>query len=153
MHSKASLVHAVENTLATLTRRIGEKASNMKDVLLLAVVLHTPNKKIEPSLKERRRLYLPVGNTYLPRLRNNQWASSWQTLHKWYQFLNVVYMNLLTCQQIQSNEAILPSGTQAQFTSTPQIPDLSQSSLLATEFNNFETDLFSFDDGSFMWNL
>ncbi|KAJ5309600.1 uncharacterized protein N7443_002061 [Penicillium atrosanguineum] len=95
MHSKASLVHAVENTLATLTRRIGEKASNMKDVLLLAVVLHT----------------------------------------------------------IQSNEAILPSDTQAQFTSTPQIPDLSQSSLLATEFNNFETDLFSFDDGSFMWNL
>ena len=41
VHNKASLIRLVENTLETLTRRIGEKGTNMKDVLLLSVVLQS----------------------------------------------------------------------------------------------------------------
>lgn len=39
--SKASLIRLVENTLDTLTRRISERGTNVKDVLLLAVVLQS----------------------------------------------------------------------------------------------------------------
>lgn len=52
-HSKASLVHAVENTLSTLTRRISEKASNTKDILLLAVVLHSVRARGTAEQKDR----------------------------------------------------------------------------------------------------
>lgn len=62
-------------------------------------------------------------------------------------------MTLLTRQQIQSNESIIPSDSQPQLSPISQMPDLSQPSLLATEFNSFETDLFSFDDESFTWNM
>lgn len=41
IHNKAGLIRLVENTLETLTRRIGEKGTNMKDVLLLSVVLQS----------------------------------------------------------------------------------------------------------------
>ena len=40
-HSKASLIRIVEHTLDRLSRRIGEAGSNVKDVVLLAVVLQS----------------------------------------------------------------------------------------------------------------
>jgi hypothetical protein len=52
-YSKASLVHAVENTLSTLIRRIGEKASDMKDILLLAVVLYSVRARGTAEQKDR----------------------------------------------------------------------------------------------------
>lgn len=34
------------------------------------------------------------------------------------------------------------------------MPDLlQQSASLAAEFDTFQSDLFTFDDGSFMWNI
>ena len=52
-YSKASLVLVVENTLTTLTRRIGEKACDMKDILLLAVVLHAVRSRGTVEQKDR----------------------------------------------------------------------------------------------------
>jgi len=40
-HSKASLTRLVENTLDSLTHRIGESGNSLKDILLLAVVLQS----------------------------------------------------------------------------------------------------------------
>lgn len=40
-HNKASLIRIVENTLDSLSRRIGEAGNNFKDILLLAVVLQS----------------------------------------------------------------------------------------------------------------
>lgn len=39
--SRVSLIRLVENTLETLTRRISERGANVKDILLLAVVLQS----------------------------------------------------------------------------------------------------------------
>ena len=51
--SKASLTRTVENTLDSLTRRIGETGSNMKDILLLAVVLQSVRGRGSAQQKER----------------------------------------------------------------------------------------------------
>lgn len=53
-HSKANLTRLVENTLDSLARRIGEKGSNMKDILLLAVVLQSVRARGPLEQKERR---------------------------------------------------------------------------------------------------
>ncbi|KAJ6119381.1 hypothetical protein N7523_003661 [Penicillium sp. IBT 18751x] len=53
MHSKARLINAVENTLATLTRRIGEKTCVIKDILLLSVVLHSVRARGTTEQKDR----------------------------------------------------------------------------------------------------
>lgn len=52
-HTKASLTRIVENTLDGLTRRIGETGSNLKDVLLLAVVLQSVRARGLGQMKER----------------------------------------------------------------------------------------------------
>ncbi|KAJ5713859.1 uncharacterized protein N7483_011040 [Penicillium malachiteum] len=54
VHNKASLTRLVENTLDSLTRRIGEKGTNMKDVLLLSVVLQSVRSRGPSDQKERR---------------------------------------------------------------------------------------------------
>ena len=52
-HTKASLTRIVENTLDGLTRRIGEAGSNLKDVLLLAVVLQSARARGSAQMKEQ----------------------------------------------------------------------------------------------------
>jgi hypothetical protein len=52
-HSKASLTRLVENTLDSLSRRIGEAGNNVKDILLLAVVLQSVRGRGSPETKER----------------------------------------------------------------------------------------------------
>ncbi|PWY70804.1 hypothetical protein BO94DRAFT_539687 [Aspergillus sclerotioniger CBS 115572] len=52
-HTKASLMRVVENTLDGLTRTIGETGSNIKDVLLLAVVLQSVRARGSAEVKER----------------------------------------------------------------------------------------------------
>lgn len=47
-----------------------------------------------------------------------------------------------------------PSDQQPVATNSTHLADLFEpSSALALEFNNFESDVFAFDDGSFLWNL
>ncbi|KAJ5308851.1 hypothetical protein N7508_004230 [Penicillium antarcticum] len=52
-HSKASLTRLVENTLESLSRRIGEAGNNVKDILLLAVVLQSVRGRGSPETKDR----------------------------------------------------------------------------------------------------
>ncbi|OGM42670.1 Zn2Cys6 transcription factor [Aspergillus bombycis] len=54
MHSKASLTRIVEHTLDGLTTRIGEPGSNLKDVLLLAVVLQSVRARGSTQAQEER---------------------------------------------------------------------------------------------------
>lgn len=160
-HTKASLIRVVENTLATLARRIGEKTSNMKDILLLAVVLHSV--RARGTAEQRVRTISQGARKALSACRQHLLTSAAEQsiglqLADFAQLVSVrnltsVCMTFLTRQQIQSNESIIPSDSQPQFPPTSQMPDLSQSSLLVNEFNNFETDLFSLDDGSFTWNM
>lgn len=160
-HTKASLIRVVENALATLARRIGEKTSNMKDILLLAVVLHSV--RARGTAEQRVRTISQGARKALSACRQHLLTSAAEQsiglqLADFAQLVSIrnlasVCMTSLTRQQIQSNESIIPSGSQPQFPPTSQMPDLSQSSLLANEFNNFETDLFSFDDESFTWSM
>lgn len=53
-HNKASLIRLVENAIDSLTRRIGEKGTNMKDILLLSVVLQSVRARGPAEQKERR---------------------------------------------------------------------------------------------------
>jgi enamine deaminase RidA (YjgF/YER057c/UK114 family) len=52
-HSKASLTRLVENTLDSLSRRIGEAGNNVKDIVLLAVVLQSVRGRGSPEMKDR----------------------------------------------------------------------------------------------------
>lgn len=51
-HTKASLTRIVETTLDSLTRRIGETGSSLKDVLLLAVVLQSVRARGSGQMKD-----------------------------------------------------------------------------------------------------
>ncbi|KAJ5803412.1 uncharacterized protein N7503_005862 [Penicillium pulvis] len=53
-HNKASLTRLVENTIDSLTRRIGKKGTNMKDILLLSVVLQSVRARGPTEQKDRR---------------------------------------------------------------------------------------------------
>lgn len=53
-HNKASLTRLVEITIDSLTRRIGEKGTNMKDILLLSVVLQSVRGRGPAEQKDRR---------------------------------------------------------------------------------------------------
>lgn len=52
-HTRASLTRIVENTLDGLTRRIGETGNNLKDILLLSVVLQSVRARGLGQMKER----------------------------------------------------------------------------------------------------
>lgn len=52
-HSKTSLTRLVENTLDSLSRRIGEAGNNVKDIVLLAVVLQSVRGRGSPEMKDR----------------------------------------------------------------------------------------------------
>jgi enamine deaminase RidA (YjgF/YER057c/UK114 family) len=52
-HSKTRLTRLVENTLDSLSRRIGEAGNNVKDIVLLAVVLQSVRGRGSPEMKDR----------------------------------------------------------------------------------------------------
>lgn len=63
---------------------------------------------------------------------------------------------LTTLQFNQSVDTASPSNQAPLIPTDPEsdLPDFLQNSYaLAAEFNHFQADLFTFDDGSFMWNL
>ncbi|OOF94042.1 hypothetical protein ASPCADRAFT_149295 [Aspergillus carbonarius ITEM 5010] len=145
-HTKASLTRVVENTLDGLTRTIGETGSNIKDVLLLAVVLQSVRARGSAELKER---WMQQGAVkalsacrqhLLPTVAQQSFA-----------------FNLADfAQMLQTTQPIFPTTTDPGYTpgTQPQLPDfLAESSALATEFNNFQGDPFALEDGSFAWNM
>ncbi|KAB8071004.1 fungal-specific transcription factor domain-containing protein [Aspergillus leporis] len=147
MHSKASLTRTVENTLDSLTLRIGEAGSNLKDILLLSVVLQSIRARGSAQLQEHwmsqgaKKALSACRQHLLPAVAENSLA-----------------INLTDFAQIlQTTQPIFTSTAEAPFTPAAhlQLPEdsLSQSSELAAEFTNFQGDPFSFGDGSFAWNL
>ncbi|GJP92881.1 Zn2Cys6 transcription factor [Aspergillus niger] len=145
-HTKASLTRIVENTLDGLTRTIGETGSNIKDVMLLAVVLQSVRARGSAELKER---WMQQGAVKaLSACRQHLLPSVAQQSFAF---------NLTDfAQMLQTTQPIFPTTTDPGYTPStqPQLPDfLAESSALATEFNNFRGDPFAFEDGSFAWNM
>ncbi|KAA8647881.1 hypothetical protein EYZ11_007517 [Aspergillus tanneri] len=144
-HTKASLTRLVENTLDGLTRTIGETGGNLKDVLLLAVVLQSVRARGSAELKEQwmqqgaMKALSACRQHLLPSVSQQSYA---YTLEEFAQMFRATRM--------------FPSTTDAGCTPTSQ-PHLSEflaeSSALATEFSNFQGDPFAFEDGSFAWNF
>ncbi|KAJ5629126.1 hypothetical protein N7528_002783 [Penicillium herquei] len=142
VHNKASLTRLVENTLDSLTRRIGEKGTNMKDVLLLSVVLQSVRSRGPSDQKERR--MSQGAKKALSVCRQNLLSSANETIDS-YSDNTVSQMSI---------ETVVQNNIPEQFGSTPSLPGfLQQSPALAAEFDNFQGDLFSFEDASFMWNI
>ncbi|KAJ5106453.1 hypothetical protein N7456_003128 [Penicillium angulare] len=136
LHNKATLIRQIEITLDSLTRRIGDKGTCMKDVLLLSVVLQSVRARGPSSQKESR----------MSEGAKNALAKCRQ--------------NLLTT----ANEAILPYFDNSIPQMSSEMPDrvgpvsalpdfLQQSAALAAEFDTFQSDLLAFDDASFLWNM
>ncbi|KAI9931801.1 hypothetical protein MW887_010380 [Aspergillus wentii] len=146
MHSKASLTRIVENSLDSLTRRIGENGSNIKDVLLLSVVLQSVRARGSAQLRERwmyqgaQKALSACRQHLLPTMAEQPYAFNLPDL----------------AQMLQSTQPMLTPNQEAQLNPSAQLqlPDFfAESSALATEFNNFQGDPFTFEDGSFAWNL
>ncbi|KAJ6000594.1 hypothetical protein N7481_001003 [Penicillium waksmanii] len=143
--SRVSLIRLVENTLETLTRRISERGTNVKDILLLSVVLQSARGR---------------GTTTQQDLLMSQGARKALSSSRQY---------LLSKQSEEANPfsvsdiAQMPHSPYIPMGPSHQLPSASNpthladlfepSSALAAEFSNFESDLFALDDGSFLWNL
>ncbi|KAK6835730.1 hypothetical protein RU639_002419 [Aspergillus parasiticus] len=146
-HSKASLIRIVESTLDSLTARISEAGSNLKDILLLAVVLQ--------SVRAR-------GSTQVQGERMSQGASKALSACRQHLLPAVAEDSLalsLTdfAQMLQTTQPMFTSDGQGSFTSSAQLnlPEdfLAQSSALAMEFSNFQGDPFIFENNSFTWDV
>ncbi|KAJ5157148.1 uncharacterized protein N7482_008248 [Penicillium canariense] len=144
--SKASLSRLVDNTLDSLTRRIHEKGSNVKDLLLLTVVLQSARFRGSAEQREQRMLQgaksiLSACRQYLLSKATEQFVSS--------DLADLAHM-------IQPIEPIALHSHSRQRVSTPQFQfgDIEQPpSALAAEFDSFVGDLFSIGDESYMWNM
>ncbi|KAJ5934295.1 hypothetical protein N7466_003842 [Penicillium verhagenii] len=145
--SKASLTRLIENTIDSLTRRIGEKGTNVKDVLLLSVVLQSVRARGPSEQKER---HMSQGaKKALSACRQNLLTAANENNFPFQ--LN----GSAPPSNYESTDSILPPGVSGQLgQSSPSMADLQQqSAALAAEFDSFQTDLFNFDDESFMWNI
>lgn len=146
-HSKASLTRIVENTLDSLTLRISEAGSNLKDVLLLAVVLQSVRARGSTHMQEQRmsqgakRALAACRQQLLPAVAEDSLA------------LNLTNF----AQMLQTTQPIFNSTGPGSYTLSAELhlPDdfLAQSSALAMEFNNFQGDPFIIENGAFAWNL
>ncbi|PYH98142.1 hypothetical protein BO71DRAFT_416569 [Aspergillus ellipticus CBS 707.79] len=141
-HTKASLTRVLENTLEGLTRTIDAPGSNMKDVLLLAVAL--PSVRAQGSAEQK-----------------NQWMEQGavKALSACRQHLLAI-ISELKLPPNNAGDAFIESICQPpEDPSFPPIARLQSPDFMAdpagqaTEFINFERDLFSFENGSFLWNL
>ncbi|KAJ5364015.1 uncharacterized protein N7496_009728 [Penicillium cataractarum] len=144
--SKAGLTRMIENTIDSFTRRIHNKGNNVKDLILLTVVLQSVRARGSEEQKER---------SMLQGAKNTLTACRQQLLSMTTQPSLSSDMPDLA-QMVQSSETLtqLQDTGQRLSTSQPQIPDTMQlPSQTTAEFENFVDDLFAFDDGSFMWNI
>ncbi|KAJ5929084.1 hypothetical protein N7454_006932 [Penicillium verhagenii] len=163
--NKASLTRLVENTIDSLTRRIGEKGTNVKDVLLLSVVLQSVRAR-GPSEQKERRMSQGAKKSLSACRQNLLTAANETNFH--FQFNGSVppsnyevclptgpyiYPHMLTLLSLRiqsSHLAFLINWANP----PPSMSDLQQqSAALAAEFDSFQTDLFNFDEESFMWNI
>ncbi|KAJ5656853.1 hypothetical protein N7507_008803 [Penicillium longicatenatum] len=146
-HNKASLIRLVENTIDSLTRRIGEKGTNMKDILLLSVVLQSVRARGPAEQKDRR--MSQGAKKALSACRQNLLSAASENIFPFY------CNGPDPLSDYESTNAMLPSHVSAQSRQpSPSMPDLlQQSASLAAEFDTFQSDLLAFDEGSFMWNI
>ncbi|KAE8151522.1 hypothetical protein BDV25DRAFT_171383 [Aspergillus avenaceus] len=151
-YTKASLTRVVENTLDNLTQRIDEPGSNLKDVLLLAVVLQSVRVRGSAQLQMHwmsqgaKKALTACRQRLLPAVAEESFALN---LADFAQMLQTTQPLLTPTGQAIEGQEQFPSAAQV------QLPEdfLAQSSALATEFNDFQGDPFAFGDGSFAWNL
>ncbi|KAJ6102075.1 hypothetical protein N7486_004502 [Penicillium sp. IBT 16267x] len=146
-HNKANLTRLVENTIDSLTRCISEKGTNMKDILLLSVVLQSVRARGPAEQKDRRMSH--GAKKALSACRQNLLSAANENIFPFH--FNVPD----PLSNYESADAILPPNISAQLSQpSPSMPHLlQQSASLAAEFDTFQSDLFTFDDGSFMWNI
>ncbi|KAJ5278885.1 hypothetical protein N7478_004257 [Penicillium angulare] len=136
LHNKATLIRQIEITLDSLTRRIGEKGANMKDVLLLSVVLQLVRARGPLSQKESR--MSEGAKDALAKCRQNLLSTANEAILPYFD-------NSIPQISTEIHERV---GTAS------DLPDfLQQSAALAAEFDTFQSDLLAFDDASFMWNM
>ncbi|RHZ57500.1 uncharacterized protein CDV56_108101 [Aspergillus thermomutatus] len=130
-HTKASLTRVVENALNGLTRVIGQPGSNMKDVLLLAVVLQSV--RARGSMESKKQLIEQGMLKALSACQEHLLAAHAQ---------HSLAPDLAEYAQIlQTSQPIFPSSS-----TQPLLPDfLTDTAALAAEFGNLPADLF--DDG------
>ncbi|KAJ5545837.1 hypothetical protein N7494_003422 [Penicillium frequentans] len=146
-HNKASLTRLVENTIDSLTRRIGKKGTNMKDILLLSVVLQSVRARGPTEQKDRRMSH--GAKKALSACRQNLLSAANESIFAFH------FNDPNPLSNYESPDVVLPPNVSAQLNQpSPSMPDLlQQSASLAAEFDTFQSDLFTFDDGSFMWNI
>ncbi|PLB54057.1 Zn2Cys6 transcription factor [Aspergillus steynii IBT 23096] len=143
MHSKASLTRIVEATLDALTRRVAHPGSNVKDIILLAIVLQSVRARSSSQVKDH----------WMQEGAKKAFSACRQHLFSSVTDESVAGNIADLAQLLQSSQALFPSGDATGLTPHAQLPDLlGQSSALLDEFNDFQGNLFQFDDGPFAWN-
>ncbi|EPS27912.1 hypothetical protein PDE_02856 [Penicillium oxalicum 114-2] len=144
--SKATLIRLLEGTLDTFTRQSHLRGSNVKDILLLTTVIQSIRCRV--PVGQRQHLMLQGAKNTMAACRQN--------------LLSVAAQQPTTGETVGTNHPgsfeILPhlSETTIQGPSTPQLhnSEFVQMPLDPTaDFDNLVSDLFSFDDGSFMWSM
>ncbi|KAL2817932.1 hypothetical protein BDW59DRAFT_130268 [Aspergillus cavernicola] len=138
--TKATLTLAVEHALDGLTRTLGQPGSNMKDILLLAVVLQTVQAR---GSNEEKKQFIQQGVTSaLSACRQHLLSLSLQGFENW---------DVAGLPQMSSpSQLIFASVGDAGYMPLPQLSDiLGNASALATEFDSFIGDSLGFDDGAF----
>ncbi|KAJ5477448.1 hypothetical protein N7539_007592 [Penicillium diatomitis] len=144
--SKASLIRLLDGTLDTFIRQSHRRGSNVKDILLLTAVIQSIRSRA-PTEQRQQRMLQGAKDTMVACRRNLVSMASLRTNSG----------NIGAEEQISPHEN-LPNfaGISAYSLSTPhpQNSDFTQVPLESTaNFEDLVSDLFSFDDSSFMWNL
>ncbi|KAL3480472.1 hypothetical protein BJX99DRAFT_254463 [Aspergillus californicus] len=137
-HTKASLSRTVENALDGLTRTIDQPGSNMKDVLLLSVVLQQVRAR---GSDETRTQQVRQGVMKVLSACRQHLLSSWTE----YPFDHVAGHVSVP----PTGPTVLPTVDGAYTPNSLPFPDLTDYSALATEFSHFMDGPLDFDDGSF----
>ncbi|KAK1148145.1 hypothetical protein N8T08_010787 [Aspergillus melleus] len=127
-HSKASMVRTVQTTLDALIRRVADPGTNIKDIILLAIALQSVR---------------APGSTQVKDYRMQEGAKKAFAACRQHLLPSVV--DEFAAGNVSDVAQVLHSN-QALFSNGP-------SSSLLEEFNDFQGNIFSFDDGSFAWNL
>ncbi|KAH8432794.1 fungal specific transcription factor domain-containing protein [Aspergillus melleus] len=141
-YSKGIMIRTVESTLDALIRRIADPGTNVKDIILLAIVLQSVRARGSTQVKDyqmqegAKKAFAACRQYLLPSVADEFAAG------------NVADV----AQMLHSNQALFPNGTTG-FEPNVPLPDLiGPSSSLLDEFNDFQGNIFSFDDGLFAWN-
>ncbi|KAI9036891.1 Zn2Cys6 transcription factor [Aspergillus affinis] len=141
--SKASMIRTIESTLDALIRRLGDSGTNMKDIILLTIILQSVRSRGSAQAKDHwmqegaKKAFAACRQHLLPSVANEFAAGNVADL----------------AQMFHPNQALFSSNNTTGFTPQIQMPGLlGPSSALLDEFNDFQENIFSFDDASFAWN-